>query len=334
MGRAALLLAAASLLSCSLAFSALAAKKEKVGKIYLSFDSDIRLGNENSDVEVTAFGDNTDKYYVDSVEVTNQDGSSWTRSNSPEVEVFIGIEDEELYTFSGTSSSNFKLSLTGSAERYFDKISFEKATKTDGGATIVLTVRLIFDEDADNSRATAPSSADWADSVGTGQWSSVSTSKYYQVQLLKDGSETGEIKDVHDTSYDFSGMITSAGNYSFKVRSVKSSNSSKSDWVFSDRQSFTPANTPQTSDGSGWLRAADGQRWWWRNADGTFPAAQWLAVNGLWYYFDAQGYMATGWVTLNGVSYYLDPASGAMLTNQRTPDGYWVDINGVWVPGM
>ena len=73
-------------------------------------------------------------------------------------------------------------------------------------------------------------------------------------------------------------------------------------------------------------------RWWWQNADGTYPASQWKDLNGQWYYFDADGYMATGWVQVNGLYYYLDSSSGAMYANCYTPDNFWVDANGVWIP--
>jgi len=39
--------------------------------------------------------------------------------------------------------------------------------------------------------------------------------------------------------------------------------------------------------------------------------------------------MATGWIKDNGKWYYL-ASSGNMLSNTRTPDGYYVDANGVW----
>ena len=69
--KAASALLIASLLSSSMAPMAMAASKTKVGKISLTIDSDIRTGREGGDVEVTPTGDNTDRYYVDSWEVTN-----------------------------------------------------------------------------------------------------------------------------------------------------------------------------------------------------------------------------------------------------------------------
>jgi len=37
-----------------------------------------------------------------------------------------------------------------------------------------------------------------------------------------------------------------------------------------------------------------------------------------------------GWVQTNGIWYYCGP-DGDMWVNRRTPDGYWVDGNGVWI---
>lgn len=104
--------------------------------------------------------------------------------------------------------------------------------------------------------------------------------------------------------------------------------------------------------------------WWYRNADGTWPAAKWVELewNGqkTWYYFNAegymhsgwlldggnwyflhnvadgtQGYMYTGWKQIDGKWYYFNPLvggpMGSLLVNTVTPDGYTVDANGVWV---
>ena len=40
--------------------------------------------------------------------------------------------------------------------------------------------------------------------------------------------------------------------------------------------------------------------------------------------------MVTGWVLWKNAYYYCGP-DGAMLTNTWTPDGYYVDGNGIWV---
>ena len=92
--------------------------------------------------------------------------------------------------------------------------------------------------------------------------------------------------------------------------------------------------------------------------DGMKVRHQWEQVNGRWYAFDEQGYlktgffydagydgwfyvdenagMHTGWFQIDGKWYYFkdvsDGTRGIMLRNQKTPDGYFVDENGVWKP--
>ena len=181
-----------SLLSTAMAPAVMAASKQKVGKINLTIDSDIRTGRDGGDVEVTPTGDNTSLYYVDSWEVTNDDGDSWTKSKPPEVTITLGVEDEEEYYFSSSSSSAFKLTLGSSSKYRFDKIKFVDAKRKDSNATLILTIQLIFDKDADTSAATAPANLQWdGEHMGAGLWNIVSSSKYYQVQLIKDGSEIG-----------------------------------------------------------------------------------------------------------------------------------------------
>ena len=58
----------------------------------------------------------------------------------------------------------------------------------------------------------------------------------------------------------------------------------------------------------GWQQSGYG--WWYQRANGTYPASEWEQINGIWYYFDANGYM---------------------LADTTTPDGYYVDANGAWV---
>lgn len=56
--------------------------------------------------------------------------------------------------------------------------------------------------------------------------------------------------------------------------------------------------------------------WWWQRTDGSYPASTWKWIDG------------NGDGTVE--SYYFD-ASGYMLTNTTTPDGYTVNENGTWI---
>ncbi len=88
------------------------------------------------------------------------------------------------------------------------------------------------------------------------------------------------------------------------------------------------ASRSQTTYTAGWVQNETG--WWYRNADGTWPANTWaqLAYNGRtdWYHFDANGYMQTGWFTdTDGRVYYLNPVSdgwmGSMFVGNHVIDG-------------
>lgn len=114
----------------------------------------------------------------------------------------------------------------------------------------------------------------------------------------------------------------------------------------------TPA--PTTPAKVGWDQLADGT-WNLYDATGAKVTANWSLVGGAWYYFKQDGAMATGWQLVGGTWYYLNPvsdgtkgamktgwiqdggawyylnASGAMLANTTTPDGYYVGANGAWI---
>lgn len=337
----------AALLSSLMAPGAMAASKKKIGKINLTIDTDIRIGKSGGEVQVTPTGDNTDSYYVDNCEIINDEGDDWSRSKPPEIEITLGVEDEDLYYFSSTSSSGYKLTLGSSCKYYFDDIKFEKAVPKENKTLLVLTAQLVFDKVADKSKAVTPSNPKWNTlEPGKASWGGNISAKYYQVQLIKGDAAEGSVQDIYDTFYSFAGQITSPGSYKFKVRSVKSSNDAKSNWAVSGAWNVTEADiialgntvtqsTPDTpASVEGWQKTADQNRWWWRNADGSYPASTWKQISGQWYYFDAEGYMATGWITLDGKSYYLDPGTGAMYANTRTPDNFWVNESGIWIPDL
>ncbi len=111
-------------------------------------------------------------------------------------------------------------------------------------------------------------------------------------------------------------------------------------YVLAKRLSKTPSSSGGSSYSSGsssrtktiytagWVQNETG--WWYRNADGTWPANTWaqLAYNGRtdWYHFDANGYMQTGWFTdTDGRVYYLNPVSdgwmGSMFVGNHVIDG-------------
>lgn len=72
--------------------------------------------------------------------------------------------------------------------------------------------------------------------------------------------------------------------------------------------------------------------------DGTLAYNEWIeGDNGSFFYVGADGNYVTGWRTIretNGEAtheYYFNPADGAMFYSTYTPDGFWVNGDGVKV---
>ncbi len=135
--------------------------------------------------------------------------------------------------------------------------------------------------------------------------------------------------------------------------------------VSSDKGILTGASNSTANDGySHWMQDEHG--WWLRFADNSYPKAEkrgesgiayaWEQINGNWWAFDENGYIKTGWmqdedyggwfyadleygmrtdwVLIDEKWYYFHPTSdglkGILYVARRTPDGYYVDENGVW----
>lgn len=107
---------------------------------------------------------------------------------------------------------------------------------------------------------------------------------------------------------------------------------------------------PQQQTGE-WVWGARG--WWYRYADGSYPAGTavtiggrvyrfdaagymrvgWVRDNGAWYYHLRSGMQASGWVLDGGSWYYLTPGSGAMSTGWVSDGWTWYRFadSGQWV---
>lgn len=70
-----------------------------------------------------------------------------------------------------------------------------------------------------------------------------------------------------------------------------------------------------------WVK--DDKGWWYRHADGSWPANQWEQIEGVWYWFDASGYAACNeWKAIND-KWYLFDADCHMLTGWQKWEGDW-----------
>ncbi|WP_320929098.1 glycosyl hydrolase family 28 protein [Hungatella sp.] len=83
---------------------------------------------------------------------------------------------------------------------------------------------------------------------------------------------------------------------------------------------------------TGWRKL--GGDWYWLNpSDGRMKAGEWIFNQNQWYYLGTDGKMKTGWLEYRGNWYYLsetaDSYYGHMMKNESTPDGNWVNEQGI-----
>lgn len=330
----------ASMLAALCAGSAMAAEERtKISSVSLTIESDIEAGEDSGSVTATANGSH---YDVTDVDVVNDDGE-WVSGDEPKVEITLEADDD--YYFGSMSKS--KVTLKG------DDATYTGSRRQDSNSTLIVTVRL---EELEGSMEIE--NVGWEDDNSpVARWDNAGGAKSYQVRLYRGSSSVGSAVTTTNDYYNFSSNITREGEYYFKVRAISSSNKKgewfESDYIYVDDDmlddiknghygisngSGNTASAPGSNASSGtWMRNNVG--WWYQYANGTYPSNGWLKINDIWYCFDASGYMRTGWILAgDGKYYYCDPREGsnqgAMLTNQRTPDGYWVDANGVWIQGQ
>jgi peptidoglycan L-alanyl-D-glutamate endopeptidase CwlK len=70
---------------------------------------------------------------------------------------------------------------------------------------------------------------------------------------------------------------------------------------------------------TGWIKNATG--YWYRKADGTFPANAWHIINNHYYLFNRDGYMVSGWHRWDGKVCDPDDGSGDWFFLDNTKDG-------------
>ena len=162
--------------------------------------------------------------------------------------------------------------------------------------------------------------------IKTESWLKSKQNWYYQKQgqLIKDSwiKDQGSWYFMDDKGVMFNQTWLHQGGswYAFKSSGAMIS----ADWLYDNGSWYYLKDSGSMA--TGWLK--DGGTWYYLKDSGSM-ATGWVKDNGSWYYLKDSGAMATGWIKDNGKWYYL-ASSGNMLSNTRTPDGYYVDANGVW----
>ena len=88
---------------------------------------------------------------------------------------------------------------------------------------------------------------------------------------------------------------------------------------------------PPAATGTNGHWCLDQNGWWYEYNNHTYPYNCWQCIGGLYYCFDESGYLRYGWIYWDNKWYYTG-LDGALMANTRTPDGYYVGGDGVWIP--
>lgn len=312
----------------NIACSAFASESEKIMEVNLEIEAYLEDSESRGDVSVST-GDTT--YRIRNIEVLNEN-EDWSKA-APKISVefkakkgyYFGTVDEEMFSFEG------------------DEVTFVSAKVKNNGSGMTLIFTLGSDEDDLSVHGLS-----WNEEDGFAEWEENDNARVYQVKLYRNDVAVGSTRMTKNTTYDFSEATSKSGRYRFMVRAV-GTGSERGAWETSEiwhvladedqdltggmtasERSATTSVLPVTDGKSaeGWEKDETG--WWYRYADGNYPSSRWAKINGKWYFFDENGYMKTGWIKYKTKWYYCDE-SGAMLTGTKTPDGYSVGADGVWI---
>lgn len=335
---------------------------EKISSVTLTVDSQLMAGDDSDSISITAA--ESGHYYVTYYDITNDNGD-WKVGDRPIVEVTLAAEDG--YIFGSVKKSNVhlkgsKAEVSSGPSRKDGGETLElkiKLAKLDG------TLEL---EDVEWSSGTSPV-ARWDDDSGAekyqvrlyrddsavGDTVTVSQKKCnFAANITREGEYTFRVRAIGNNKkgewYDSDSLYISEDDLP-EIRRIAqnsvSSNSSSGSSSGSSSQSGSSTGrnrgnngiiTPGGTAGASGSWKQDGRGWWFRYPDGGYPKGGWTQIGSEWYCFDDAGYMRTGWIRAkNGDYYYCEERSGsslgALLRDQRTPDGYWVNEKGIWVPG-
>lgn len=281
------------------AFTVRADDAKKITRVSLTLDADIGR-NRSNEVKITS---NSSGYMVSDYELAEADnGDFWASSEYPRIIIYLSAEDG--YEFRGISKS--KVNLKGDSYRCV-------SVRTPNSEEMVITADL----KPYGRKVGVPLDVHWSDQ-GRAAWGSGYRASKYEV-TLRQGRKKIHTASLSGTSFDFSSYMETGKTYTFQVR-TGNGDGAYSNWITSEEQVYQGGSsntsvTVGTSGGPGvgaWV--LQDNRWWYRNADGTYPA------NG-WYYLPTQ----------TGEKWFYFDQEGWMLSDTVTPDGYRVGADGAWI---
>ncbi|MCD7992593.1 MAG: N-acetylmuramoyl-L-alanine amidase family protein [Clostridia bacterium] len=330
--------AAAIILACCLvqggAVTSMAATKP-IKSVSVRVSSKLEAGSSLPNIEIGAgspengkvrvSGGNS-KYHVSGAEWVDKAGDELKAADEPRMKVTLEPEDVgEDYFLASYKSSDVKVSGG----------TFVSARRD--GDSLVVTLRV----NGAKGEYDPPKDAFWNEkNLGEARWDKPeNTSGYYELQLFRDGKSVYKVSKTSAVRYNFYPYMTKEGDYTFKVRTIPSTDiqvkyGKKSEWIESGELQVTDRYVSDgkgqqkkdstlirgTADTVGWIKEEDG--WRYRYPDGGLIRGGWGQIDGQWYYFNMDGLMLTGWQNVDGRYYYLYP-NGQMAVGWAKVDGRW-----------
>lgn len=144
-----------------------------------------------------------------------------------------------------------------------------------------------------------------------------------------DWSEYGGDISISDENTVY-GQFSGSGN---TLRFIDNSGSYVSGWQYINKAWYYFDSNNNNYAVSGWQLINN--VWYYFDSNTRIMSTGWVLIDNYWYYFYSSGAMATNWIQIgpNGNWYYMG-TNGAMWKNVKTPDGYYVNDDGVWIVNL
>ncbi len=156
-------------------------------------------------------------------------------------------------------------------------------------------------------------------------WAPAQNAVKYELRLFCEGKIVANKKITGGESYDLGPLMKKKGSYRFFVRPVSATNQ----WgTLIESGEFYLLETPETMlSKSGWQQA-EGGRFQYFEKDGSYLQKNWLFENGVWYFFDEEGFLQTDTYIKWGRQTYYVNQSGNMIMKGKAPDGRLAEPSG------
>ena len=313
------LLTAVFVFVLSVSFSAYA-KNKTIKDVSISITGTVSAGDmvNEENLTVTAGGGGY-KYDFYTMDNTNQ---YWTAKDTPVMKVSLTANDNYVFV---SVKQGMTVNVMGG--------EFKKAELINKGAALVVTVQLPPLSDSVGPVRTVNVEN------GVCSWEAAEGAATYEVRLIREGTTIGGIQTTKKLTLDASQYLVRSGNYHYEVRGIHKSGdsitgpwASSAEFYISEEQAAAQKAKNDTAQNPGtWEQSGkkSNPTWKYKLEDGTY-ATGWKDINYKRYYFTSKGVMVKGWKEIKKVWYYFDETDGYLWKNATTPDGYYVDFDGVW----